>query len=126
MDRGDAAEPIYDSLSTVAVENENLFHSTIATGMQRALELQRVEFVQRLVDLAGAQLAFERIDMVKLYQLSVHNSSFLSEGKLEAAIGHALALDKMGAIGGLNAPATAKPGMRIQVALPVSSKERSC
>ena len=73
-------------------------------ALQRALELNRVQFTQRLLELPGANACLERIDVVRLYASALSKSRFLSSSKLGETLAE---IDISGDETGPTAPAPA-------------------
>lgn len=85
-DRLDVAEPIFFRLGQLAAEGAPGTDTVQRKALQRALELQRVNFTQRLLQLPGALRGVEQIDVVKLYSLFISKSEFLGSSGLAEII----------------------------------------
>ena len=82
-DRLDAAEPIFTRLGQLAASGRAEGAASVTRkALQRALELHRVQFTQRLLGLPGASACLERIDMIALYAQELSKSRFLSSSRL--------------------------------------------
>ena len=85
-DRLDVAEPIFSRMGELAAAGSSGTEAVLRKALQRALELQRVNFTRRLMQLPGAHRSLEQVDMIKLYALSMSKSEFLGAGKLSEVI----------------------------------------